>query len=283
MTAIEVAVRAVSYAAAIVVFGASLFAIYAPKLERALVARLQAGAAVLALLSTATWLLVHAAVVSGQPINEVNASEALLVAVRYTRFGHIGAFRLLLMVAFLLTPKTMALVRVTLAGAAIAAMAWSGHAAGTPSHVHVWADAVHLLAAAAWIGGLVPFAYALARGRSHDVVELTSRFSRIGSACVAALLVSGLVNAWFLVGGPGALLDTAYGRLLTLKVALFAVMLALALVNRIRLTPRLPDPAAARAITRNAAAEAAIGGAIVCIVAALGIMVPAAHAALHMH
>ena len=58
-------------------------------------------------------------------------------------------------------------------------------------------------------------------------------------ASVAALLGTGIVNAWILVGSLHALLVTEYGRLLMLKLAVFAIMLAFAAVNRFWLTPRL--------------------------------------------
>ena len=56
---------------------------------------------------------------------------------------------------------------------------------------------------------------------------------------VAALIVSGSVNAWILVGSFRALLVTDYGLLLLLKIAAFATMIAFAAMNRFWVTPRL--------------------------------------------
>ncbi|MGE5203557.1 MAG: CopD family protein, partial [Acidobacteriota bacterium] len=83
--------------------------------------------------------------------------------------------------------------------------------------------------------------------------------------------------AWSLVGSIPGLVGTEYGRLLLLKIAFFFTMIALAAVNRQRLTPALADPGAARRLARNAAIEAAMGFLILADVAVLGISVPAAH------
>jgi copper resistance protein D len=117
-----------------------------------------------------------------------------------------------------------------------------------------------------------------------------SRFSSLGILAVGVLLVSGTVNAAFLLGGMHSLIDTDYGRLLLLKVALFAAMLGLAGMNRQNLLPRLlggagagQAPVALRKLVQSALAEIALGLAIVCIVGLLGIMPPATQLAAHMH
>jgi putative copper resistance protein D len=95
-------------------------------------------------------------------------------------------------------------------------------------------------------------------------------------------LITGLVNAFYLVGSVAALLDTDYGRLLAVKVALFVVMVAIAAINRFRLTPELvPDATLAparqvlRRLRRNAVVEIVLGAVIIAIVAKLGVTPPA--------
>ena len=102
---------------------------------------------------------------------------------------------------------------------------------------------------------------------------------------IGVLIASGAVNAWFTVGSFAALLMTHYGHLLLVKLALFGGMLALAAVNRARLTPLLSDPgqprtvrtAAQRSLKRNAALEALLGLLVLGMVGALGTTMPAAH------
>jgi putative copper resistance protein D len=87
-----------------------------------------------------------------------------------------------------------------------------------------------------------------------------------------------------------SLIDTAYGRLLLLKVVLFAAMVSLAGVNRQSLLPRLSGNAGTeqgartvQQLVRSALAEIAIGIAIILVVGLLGIMAPANQLAAHLH
>jgi putative copper resistance protein D len=178
------------------------------------------------------------------------------------------------------------------AAALLGALAWSGHAAGTigaQGLLHLTADVLHLLAAGAWVGALVPLALLLAAARrstdprwSAFASEATRRFSVLGIASVGTLIATGAVNAWILVGSLGALVATDYGRLLLVKVALFVAMLSLAAVNRTRLTPRLAQQGANSAprealggLTRNSTIELALGLAVLLLVGALGTVHPA--------
>jgi putative copper resistance protein D len=112
------------------------------------------------------------------------------------------------------------------------------------------------------------------------------RFSALGMVSVAALLLTGIVNAWFLVGSIAKLVGTDCGRVLLVKVGLFSAMVGIAAINRFRLTPRLVAWAndetkpgmAVRHLQRNCLIEASLGLLILVVVGALGIMMPAMHA-----
>ncbi len=186
-----------------------------------------------------------------------------------------------------------------LAAAFAGTLAWAGHAAGADGMealVHPAADVLHLVAAAAWVGALIPLALLLgAVGRTDASVRIARaavlRFSTLGLVSVGTLLVTGTINTWYLVGSVAALLGTFYGQLLLAKIALFIAMVAIAAVNRQYLTPRLQDAggsvtpdARVHAIVqlrRNAVVEALAGVAVICIVAVLGTEPPAVHAAHH--
>jgi putative copper resistance protein D len=161
-------------------------------------------------------------------------------------------------------------------------LAGTGHAqtgTGATKWLQAGADAIHLLGAGAWLGGLVPLAIVAQRG-SHDEAETAlTRFSGMGYAAVAALLLTGLLNGWFLVGTIDGLIGTAYGRLLTLKVAIFAIMVALAGLNRFRLVPRLArerdgERLSLSRLRRHILAEQNLGFAVILIVSFLGTMAP---------
>ena len=92
------------------------------------------------------------------------------------------------------------------------------------------------------------------------------------------VVFTGIVNTWYLAGSVPALTETDYGHLLLVKIALFLVMIAVAAVNRLWLTPRLlpsvQTPGVARTALRQAAPqhfdEIAAGAIIIGIVAVLG-------------
>jgi putative copper export protein len=69
--------------------------------------------------------------------------------------------------------------------------------------------------------------------------------------------------------------------LLLAKLAFFALMLLLAVANRLRWTPRLDAgadrPLALRRLRRNVAAELLLGAAVLALVGVLGVTAPPAH------
>jgi len=91
------------------------------------------------------------------------------------------------------------------------------------------------------------------------------------------LLASGLINGWYLLGSPRDLVATDYGRLVALKIGLFAAMVAIATVNRFHLTPRLPAVPALRTLQRNSVAEICLGLCVLLFVGMLGTLPPSAH------
>ncbi len=114
--------------------------------------------------------------------------------------------------------------------------------------MYVTADAVHLLAAGVWLGGLLPLGMVVVSSRAKqlsndDAVLVLSRFSGMAYLAVAALVAFGLLNGWFLVGSLSALIGTTYGELLLLKLGLFGLMLCLAASNRFWLVPALAKAA----------------------------------------
>jgi len=174
---------------------------------------------------------------------------------------------------------------------ALASLAWGGHGAmdeGVQGYVHLWADIVHLLAAAGWVGALAVFAKVSwpSAGAPRRQVRLLSRglagFASLGTVIVAALTLTGAANYAFIVGPNfNGLLSSPYGLLLLGKLGLFAMMLGLAAANRFRLAPRLEAaiaadrPGAALVLLRRSVAlEAGAATAILLLVAWLGTLGP---------
>src|ERR1700683_3972680 len=260
-----------------------------------------------ALVSGAAWLVLTAASMSGQSVAEIYSRDVLWTVLSRTDFGNDWLVRFVLACALagVCTPflsvqgagsARLKAVTVILAAAFAGSLAWAGHAIGGQGMegvVHPIADILHLIAAAAWVGALVPLALLLTMtGQDADTLAVartaTLRFSTLGIVSVATILLTGIVNTWYLSGSIDALTETKYGRLLLIKIALFFAMVGVAAVNRLRLTPRLvegPDAAvtqsARRQLCRNAAIEAAMGAAIIALVAALGTLPPGSHAHHH--
>jgi putative copper resistance protein D len=249
----------------------------------------------IAVLSAAVWLVLLAAAIYGAPIAEVWANGGVWTVAAETRFGQVWSARLglaVLLALSLAARPRWSFVPVMLAASLLTAPAWTGHAGAAPGaagQFHLVADVLHLLAAGTWIGGLPPLAMLLAAtcrtkesGWTNVVTAAIRRFSLLGMASVSVLLATGIVNTWYEVGSFANLVETAYGRLIVLKVGLFAAMVAIAAVNRFHLTPRLAAVGMVRRLQRNSLAEAALGFAAVLVVGFLGTMAPASHAHQHL-
>ncbi|MDH2388269.1 copper resistance protein CopC [Streptomyces sp. HNM0663] len=129
----------------------------------------------------------------------------------------------------------------TVVAAGIAATwALSEHAStGIQPGIAMPVDVLHLLAVAAWLGGLAALLTALYRG---PAIERTAvrKFSSVALGSVVVLAVTGLYQSWRQVGSWSALTGTAYGQLLVLKVGLVVVLLGVAWISR-RWTAQLAE------------------------------------------
>ncbi len=125
-----------------------------------------------------------------------------------------------------------------------ATWAMSEHAStGIQTSIAMPVDVLHLLAVAAWLGGLASLLVALYR--TPDIGSAAvRRFSAVAFGSVVVLAATGIYQSWRQVGSWSALTGTRYGQLLILKVALIAVLLAVAWFSR-RWTGRLTDSAVA--------------------------------------
>jgi putative copper resistance protein D len=241
------------------------------------------------------WVLLLTMSLSAEGPGEAVMSGALRDVLNLTQFGLISQIRLALAIALAicLAFDRLAPARWLALGLAlglIIAIAWTGHAGSTPNKLgdlHLAADALHLIAAAAWVGGLPSLVLLLAAVRGNKALAGASvaqaaaqSFSTLGVVSVGTLLLSGIVNTWILVGSFRGLLFDGYGIVLMLKLAVFAAMLGFAAVNRFWLTPQLagsPDVAALRQLIRNSVIEIVLGFVIFAIVGVLGTLHPASH------
>jgi copper resistance protein D len=307
-------VRAIHYAATIAATGVVFFSVFiaepafrksghgarAPAMLRGQLEWIFWFGLAVAVVSGAGWFVLVAQSMSGSPFADLFPEGVLGIVLLQTGFGRDWLARAILacLLAAMLAPcfhrragkaPIIGALAVTLTGGLVGTLAFAGHAVGArgiQGIVHPAADFVHLVAAAGWVGMLLPLALSLAAVAHEDASigvapTVIGRFSNFGIVTVGLLLVTGIINALYLAGSLPALIETDYGRLLLIKIALFLVMVAIAAVNRLVWTPRLVrDEAAGRdalgRIRRNAAVEAGLGAVIIVIVAVLGVTPPPA-------
>ena len=118
-------------------------------------------------------------------------------------------------------------------------------------------DVLHLLAVAAWLGGLTALLIALYRTPDITAVAVR-RFSRIAFISVLVLTATGIYQSWRQVGSWSALTGTGYGQLLLVKVGLVAVLVGVAGISR-RWTARLATGGGTDADTAAAPAPETAG------------------------
>ena len=258
----------------------------------------------LAVLSGATWLLFLSSHIAQSSVGAAIGDGTAWSVLTETQFGRVWEARLLVAILLccvcligsgarirsLRPPSLQAALAVLFVGM----LAWSGHAAGTMGFggfLHFGGDAFHLIAAAAWVGGLVPLLMFLgprARGSDPplaDCYRVLRRFSTLAAWSVVALAAGGALNTWFMTNGLRSFLGTEYGDLVLIKIMLFIVMLGFGAANRYWLTPRLlpgnvpteEGNRSLRLLCASVSIEIALGLIVICVVAVLGLLPPPGH------
>ncbi|MGJ7441759.1 copper resistance CopC/CopD family protein [Aquipuribacter sp. MA13-6] len=168
-------------------------------------------------------------------------------------------------------PRAAAGTALAGAGVALGSMVAVGHTRSAgPAWLVLSADLAHVVTAASWAGGLVGLVLVARAEGGTPFVTALSRFSALAAWTVAVLTGSGLVLAWRVTGAPAGLLTTDHGRVLLAKLAVVALVLALAGWNRWRLLPAVRrDPDRARPRIRRTLAVEASGVAVAVAVTGL--------------
>jgi putative copper resistance protein D len=256
------------------------------------------------LILSAIGFLVLLASMSGNPLGspdwEMGRSILFETAIGTAWQIRMAALSIALVAAVSRLSGDLRLIAVALAGAvALSSLVWTGHAGANEwslGLVHKISDIVHLLAAAIWLGGIAGFLLLMRKpaGIEDSRIAIGQRaleeFSRVGTICVIAIAITGLVNSQILVGysNISGLFGSTYGQLLLLKLLLVGVMLTLAAKNRWQLTPSLKaamadgDPGLAiAALRRSLLIEGVAAAAILALVAWLGTLEPVGAMPMH--
>jgi putative copper resistance protein D len=274
-----VVARSLFLATTFVLFGTALFPRYSPDVRRRgpiLPRSGRVALAALALTSALVWFaaFVHAAAQESEGF--LDTAGAILFE---TGFGPVWLARIaslaLLVIASFSGRELPVLV---LSLVVVACEGWTGHAAAW-SWLGSLNQALHALAAAAWIGALAALTLEVRDASRHpeglsDAYAALSSFSGAGVILVVVIAATGAVNTWMALNGlpdPSRL----YDRVLMLKIGLFGAMLAVAAANRYVLVPAMRMKGKLRALTLAIGVEQVLAALVLIDVSALGALSPA--------
>jgi putative copper export protein len=151
----------------------------------------------------------------------------------------------------------------------------AGHAASSPrfTSLMIVSDFLHVLGGASWLGSLlavmlvgIPLSLTLdGAERWSSVASLVNSFSPVALSSAAVVIVSGLVASWVHVDQLSDLWQTAYGRVLLLKLFLVAITFTIGAYNFRRVQPQLANEEGSARLKRSAAIELSVGFLILLV------------------
>ena len=238
-------------------------------------------AGVLLALDSIAWIALTGVKAAGFGLGEL-FRWSLSQDVIETGFGRAWAIRALLGIALAVVAvvaqrrRSAPTAPLLFLGSAIAVTpALSGHAR-LEGALGILSDAVHVLAAGVWAGGLAYLALVLVEaggGRWSLAADAVPRFSLLAVASVIALAATGLVSGFLEVRSLDALWNTTYGQLLLAKAALLVPLVALGAYNNRVSVPRIrasvPAARARRSFARAVGLELALLLVVVGVTTAL--------------
>ncbi len=276
MEAVLDVVRFAHYGACFVVFGASLFRLIAgngwsdSRLRPIIVT-----ASIAACLSAGLWLALEAGYMADDWASCARLG-VLQSVLDDTLFGHVWRWRMPLALALIFVSWRGGWWPMTIAGGCLlASLAGEGHSVWTTargSGVHFCNQMIHLLAAGAWLGALVPLRLLLGDPEvaSAEAMRGIRQFSRLGYVAVALVLVTGAINSVILGSDLSSESARPWLIALAIKLLLVAAMCALALANRIGVAR---EWSRAR-LYRSIGLEIAIGALVLAVACILGTLAP---------
>ena len=256
---LAIVAKAIGYGAALLAMGGVLFwVVFSQRAEASvlrLARRLAVGAALVGLAVLAVRFGIRAARISGMGFD--GATDPMMLGfVWESPLGTAAIWRGIgeLAILAVLIPRFGQWI--ALAGSVAIAISFAqvGHALGEPRTVLAALLVLHLLAAAFWVGALLPLRQA---AFGPDGADLLHYFGNVAAFSVIVLILAGISLAWLQSGSVAALLGTAYGLALLLKVAIVAVLLGFAAFNKVRLVPalRAEKPGSIHALRRSISME----------------------------
>jgi putative copper export protein/mono/diheme cytochrome c family protein len=238
-----------------------------------------------ALITGIAWLATESAAIAGTDTITATLSAIPVVAFQ-TQYGQWFTTRCVLLLILLLTPllrRTGLIAALILAGGALTIQPIVGHAGAVGGAVGtelIVSETLHLLAAGAWLGGLLPLFLAVSVLPHQAAASACRNFTPVGLSAVLILAGTAVVQVSELMGGLPGLFGTTYGHVALIKVAIFLALLTLAALNRLVLTEHLAHSTSGvtqRHMRLSIALEMLLGAAVVVTAGFLASLTPGTH------
>lgn len=293
-------VRALAFAAALLLAGGAATAIFLGVRRDVGIRRLIFGAGLVAVVTGLLGFAFQGAVAAGLDLGGILDPDAWGDTAE-SATGKAWLARAALGAAFLAWPlpvpavrrsdRAVDVARAGVAGLLLVAVAATGHArTGRWVPLGFAVDVIHLAAAAAWFGGVAVLVLLLARREPPARIDArVERFSRIALPAVVVVAATGVVQAWRQIGSLDGLTDDSYGRLVITKTVIFLAIVAVAMVVRRTTLGRVLAPPGAtapadhtidrRRLRTALAIEVGLATVILVATAALVVTVPPIEAA----
>jgi len=268
--------KAVTYAATLSAAGCVFFLAYSDGLlrnpERTFIRRMLGIFLVGSAIATAATISMLAASMSGDAMGMFDT--AFIGMLLRGGEGRAGGIRLAGLACAIFAMSThRRLQAAAIIGAILAAtsFAWVGHIhALRPNTLPTLVLSLHLLGAAFWLGALTPLLIVARHGSGAPIGLVVARFAATALGVVGTLVVAGAILLWILIADAAEFWGSDYGRMLAMKLVAVALLLGVAALNKLYLTPRLlrGEDGAAGALRRSIKVEMILGGVILLITAA---------------
>lgn len=214
--------------------------------------QLAVAALLVALLSTIASLFLEASLVGNVPLAGLASSDAVPRTLMQTRFGTLWAARMILLAAagpmLFWRVRFAPFVGAVLGLGLLLTVSLGGHSAASAGLISLAlaADWIHLTGVAIWVGGLFCFFLTMvvlwrvvnAETRSRWIAWMLPQFSAVAIPATVVIALTGLYNSLLQIPTLDSLVTTGYGDALTIKVALFVVMVGFGAINLLLLSPR---------------------------------------------
>jgi putative copper resistance protein D len=270
-----IAAKALTYALSLTAAGGAIFILIFSRLlrddERGRIANVSRGLALAAVLFTALRLPIIAGALGGELSSMWDAS--LLSFVFQSSEGYAAQMRAAgLLLILVLGDRSPAASVLAAVGAAMvsASFAFTGHTLALERGLFPQVLlTIHLIGVSYWLGAFHALRYLTYTSDLPRVALIMKRFGDIALYGVGALVAAGFVLLWIMLESPLVLFESAYGRLVAVKLLLVAGLLSLAAANKLLLTPALVrgDFSALPRLRKSITAELAVAGLILAITA----------------